>query len=243
MKKLVVFDIDNTLTESRTDLDKEMGGLLCELLKKTRVGIISGASFSRLLSQVVSHIECKDCWNNLYLMPVTGTELYVYEHNDWSRKYIYPLAGEKKEAIYNAIIKILGVSKDELKQYAEDKGSQITFAGIGLNASLEDKKLWDPNHKKREALVKKLKPLLPKIHMTMGGTTSIDFTEEGVDKGFGVERLMNYLNLTKVDVEFVGDALYEGGNDNAVIRLGEQVVSTNGPENTKEIIRDMLKTI
>jgi hypothetical protein len=40
---------------------------------------------------------------------------------------------------------------------------------------------------------------------------------------------------------FVGDALYKGGNDYAVIRTGVDYMSVSGPKETKAIVRQLIK--
>ena len=39
---------------------------------------------------------------------------------------------------------------------------------------------------------------------------------------------------------FVGDALYPGGNDNAVLKTGVNAISVTGPKETKKIIRSLI---
>ena len=41
---------------------------------------------------------------------------------------------------------------------------------------------------------------------------------------------------------YVGDALYPGGNDAAVIPTGIRTISTSGPVETESIIDDLQKT-
>ncbi len=42
MKKLIVFDLDGTLAESKASLDAEMGTLLSTLLGIVKIAVISG---------------------------------------------------------------------------------------------------------------------------------------------------------------------------------------------------------
>ena len=42
MKKLIVYDLDGTLAESKSSLDKEMSALLHNLLGFVKVAVISG---------------------------------------------------------------------------------------------------------------------------------------------------------------------------------------------------------
>jgi phosphomannomutase len=48
MKKLIVFDLDGTLAESKSPLDTEMAALLTSLLATVKVAIISGGNYRRI---------------------------------------------------------------------------------------------------------------------------------------------------------------------------------------------------
>ena len=41
-KKVIVLDLDGTLTESKSNLDKEMASLLCALLEKRKIAVMGG---------------------------------------------------------------------------------------------------------------------------------------------------------------------------------------------------------
>ena len=47
-KKIVIFDLDGTLTETKSPMDGEMTGLFRQLLEKKRVAVISGGGFGQL---------------------------------------------------------------------------------------------------------------------------------------------------------------------------------------------------
>ena len=56
MKKLIVFDLDGTLAESKSPLDPEMSGLLHGLLDIVKVAVISGGDWPQFETQVVSKL-------------------------------------------------------------------------------------------------------------------------------------------------------------------------------------------
>lgn len=56
--------------------------------------------------------------------------------------------------------------------------------------------------------------------MRVGGGTSIDITKPGIDKAYGMEKLMAILGITKEEILFFGDRLAEGGNDYPVKAMG-----------------------
>lgn len=54
----------------------------------------------------------------------------------------------------------------------------------------------------------------------MGGVTSIDVTKKGIDKAYGINKLINFLEVSKDEILFIGDRLQEGGNDYPVKAMG-----------------------
>ena len=65
--KLVMFDLDGTLAESKQPITAPMAERLTELLAKTRVAVISGGALPQFLSQVVEQLPSEANRSNLYL--------------------------------------------------------------------------------------------------------------------------------------------------------------------------------
>lgn len=79
MPKLIVFDLDNTLTESRSPILLETASLLRELLKQTKVAVISGASFRQFETELLKPLTITESeMANLYILTTSGAELLVY---------------------------------------------------------------------------------------------------------------------------------------------------------------------
>ena len=126
---LVVFDLDGTLTESKAPLDREMTGLLVLLLQKTKVAIVSGASFAQFETQVIGRftdmfesarrsatsrptaaiaaLADPAVLNNLLLLPVTGSRFYTHTNSKWSLVYETHLATDEKDQIKKALAKVI----------------------------------------------------------------------------------------------------------------------------------------
>ena len=56
MYKLLIFDLDGTLVESKQPLTDEMAELVAKLLAETKVAVVSGGALSQFLKQVVAHL-------------------------------------------------------------------------------------------------------------------------------------------------------------------------------------------
>lgn len=243
--QLIAFDIDQTLTESKTTIDTEMAELLACLVRQKKVAIVSGAPLSQCLEQVVNKLGCTpEELQSVFIIPTNGASLYTYT-DGWHAVYEELLTEEEKKSVYDAFEEAFEVThfkKDEehtVGELIEDRGSQITFSALGSEGPLEFKMKWDPDFIKRKAMVAVMVPLLPNFSISMGGATSIDVTRKGITKATGLTHLAEYLRMPLPDILYVGDALFPGGNDSSVLSLGIQTASVSAPglDDTKALIR------
>ncbi|USI74365.1 HAD-IIB family hydrolase [Sphingomonas morindae] len=217
MKKLVAFDLDGTLAESKQALDDEMAALLGRLSGVAHVCVISGGDWPQFEKQVVSRLPDGAKREHFWIMPTTGTKLYRFVDGAWACQYADLFSAEEREHIIAEVragIDRLGIAPPEIwGEQVEDRGSQITFSALGQEAPLKPKEEWDPKQEKRRRLQADLQPRLPDLSVRIGGATSIDITRKGVDKAYGMERLASLSGIAKAEMLFFGDALYDGGND------------------------------
>ena len=76
MKKLIVFDLDGTLAESKAPLDAETATLLSTLLVIVKAAVISGGNWPQFERQVLSNLPHDERLKNLSLLPACGTKFY-----------------------------------------------------------------------------------------------------------------------------------------------------------------------
>jgi HAD superfamily hydrolase (TIGR01484 family) len=139
---------------------------------------------------------------------------------------------------------LLGYWPDEpYGEVIENRGSQVTFSALGQDAPIELKEAWDKNGSKREQFRKTLASLLLEFDVRSGGSTSIDVTKVGIDKSHGMDELIKRSYLSPDDVLFVGDRLEPGGNDYPVVRTGVNCYPVDSPEDTLQLIKDLLKAV
>src|SRR5689334_3273888 len=81
MKKLIAFDLDGTLAESKQAIDAEMGDLLARLTQVTLVTVISGGDWPQFEKQLVGQLPATAKRENFLVMPTTGTKLYRFEND------------------------------------------------------------------------------------------------------------------------------------------------------------------
>jgi HAD superfamily hydrolase (TIGR01484 family) len=237
-KKLIAFDVDGTLTESRSRMDAEMAGLFSRLLTSKRVAIITGGAFADINRQILEQLNLTAGQKtNLILLPTNGGGLWVF-NDEWQEIACHHLTAEEKEKITKAICDVVGkeqcANKDDgYGDKIQDRKSEITYSALGEHADIKEKLAWDPDFKKRKALQEELMKRLPEFEVKIGGKTSIDITPKGMDKAYAIKKLMEHLKLEKKDILFFGDAVYENGNDFPVFQLGVDTIKVSGPAETK----------
>jgi HAD superfamily hydrolase (TIGR01484 family) len=96
---------------------------------------------------------------------------------------------------------------------------------------VDAKDKWDPNNTKKAKLRDYVAERISGFEVRSGGTTSIDVTKLGIDKAYGMNKLMDILGVSKEEILFFGDRLEEGGNDYPVKTMGIDTVKV---ENWKQ---------
>ncbi|MET3978251.1 phosphomannomutase [Mucilaginibacter sp. UYP25] len=244
MKKLIVFDLDGTLAESKAAIDSEMAGLFTELLTVARVAIISGGDWPQFEKQVIGHLPAGTDLSSLSILPTCGTKFYAFDESGWKQLYAENFTDEEKKKIIGSFEKAIaesGVKADKIwGEQVEDRDSQITFSALGQKAPLEPKKAWDSDFEKRKKIRKILIRMIPGFAINLGGATSIDVTKPGIDKAYGMRKLRDILKIKVTDMLFLGDALFEGGNDFPARASGANCIQVRDPEETKKIIATII---
>ena len=239
MKRLLIFDLDGTLAESKAPIDAEMATLLGGLLGIVKVAVISGGDWPQFEKQVLSHLPHDKRLVNLSLLPACGTKFYQYA-GDWKKIYSEDFTGDEKENIVSSLNKAIGAAGFKVDkvwgEVIEDRGSQITFSALGQQAPLEEKKQWDPDFSKRKKIKALLEKLIPEFSVRLGGATSVDVTKPGIDKAYGIRKLRDTLGITIQEMMFVGDALFPGGNDYPAEEAGVVSIRVRDPHETKRVI-------
>jgi hypothetical protein len=240
MKHLVAFDLDGTLAESKQPLADDMAQALADLLGVADVSIISGGDWPQFDKQVASRLPQRADLSRLWLMPTTGTKLYLHRDGAWTRTYAELFDDSQKANIFRAFDESLVatgfVPEQTWGERIEDRGSQITFSALGQQAPISAKELWDPDFAKRKIIQADLKTRLPDLSINLGGTTSIDITRPGIDKAYGLKKLRDQSGIALDAMMFIGDAIFPGGNDYPAKELGLDTVRVRDPQDTLSVI-------
>jgi len=243
LKKLIVFDLDGTLAESKSAVDPAMSGLLHDLLAIVKVAIISGGGWPQFEKQVVAKLPHDERLTQLSLLPTCGTKFYQYS-GDWKKLYEEDFTRDQRDKILSSLHKALAEAGYKVAkvwgEVIEDRGSQITFSALGQKAPLEEKNKWDPDYVKRKKIKAILDKLIPQFSVRIGGSTSIDITKPGIDNAYGIGKLRDLLHISLKEMIYIGDALFPGGNDYPAEKAGVDCIPVKGPEQTKQVIKTII---
>jgi len=252
--KLIIFDLDGTLSDSKQPITSEMATLVSKLLSHTKVAIASGGALPQFLKQVVLRLPSDADIANLYLLPTSGAALYEYHpstsqragNGEWNKIYEERLSEKEAEDISSAMRAaasetcLINFSEPAWGERIEYRGGQVTMSALGQEAPFALKKEWDTDHTKRHILQKNIAARLPEFTVGIGGATSIDVSKRDIDKAYGVRQLCNRLGIKESDALYVGDELEVGGNDEAVYKTSVETKSVKNPAETAKFIESLL---
>ncbi|GAA5203253.1 HAD-IIB family hydrolase [Microbacterium jejuense] len=247
--RLVAFDLDDTLAPSKSPIDARMGELLIALARRVDVAIISGGQLAQFTTQVVDRLPdaTADVRARLHLLPTCGTQYYRLSPDAVVTVYQRSLTDDEKSRALAAVegeARRLGLWEAETwGDILEDRGSQITFSALGQRAPVAAKSAWDPTGEKKSALRAAVAALLPDLEVRSGGSTSVDITERGIDKAYGMRQLAEQTGISLDDMLFVGDRLDPDGNDYPVLAMGVRCHAVDGWEDTVGYLESLIPTL
>jgi len=245
----VVLDIDNTLTPPRRPLEKEMAETLRSLSVPFFLG--AGGDLRLALEQFIEPLYEFGYRGSFDAFLCNGPTRY---HCDLSEKVStklirsFEMRTHLGEARFQEMLRIIQtvLDLDEFRlpppmqiigERIVDRTSMINVAPIGRPSV----RLTDQAHANRDAfrkfdnetgfrrrflarLTRDLAPFAPDgLFISLGGETSFDIVIKGNDKSFPLQAL---LAEGFERVWYVGDALFEGGNDEAVLKFIEAWTGT-----------------
>ncbi len=218
MQKHFFFDLDNTLTRSRTHIAPEDAPILKALSARADVIVVSGGQRTQINAQLDPELA-----GGYFVLGQNGNEAV---HKNGTTLWMNKPSTDQKEAILSLIEKMktkLALIVQNADDLVEDRGCSIAYSTIGHHEEVSKKEQYDPDHSKRLALidffaddVRTLRDTHG-IEVRTGGTTCLDFFLAGRNKGSNITTLLTTLSWQADDCLYIGDALFEGGNDFTVV--------------------------
>lgn len=215
MKQVVnyIFDIDGTLTPSRSTIDKEFGSWFYNFCKLNNVFLVTGSDKPKTIEQIGLEIynSCKRVYN------CSGNDVYLGYKNLYRSKWKLPTEA----------IKFL---EDQLSiaDYSERYGNHIehrfglcNFSVVGRNANKSQRKKYveyDHVSNERHIIAKAFNERFKGLDANVAGDIGIDITLRGCDKS----QILLDFNHNSAPIYFYGDKCQEGGNDYTISKAIEK---------------------
>ncbi|KAI0825858.1 eukaryotic phosphomannomutase [Irpex lacteus] len=241
-KKLILFDVDGTLTPARQSASPEMIATLRALRKKYVVGVVGGSDYVKVSEQLSVHGAV--AVNEFdYFFSENGLTAYKLGQPLPSESFIKFLGEERYKPLANFILHYIADLDIPIKRgtFIEFRNGMINVSPIGRNATIAERDEFEQYDKKthvRETFIKVLKEKFPDYGLTysIGGKISFDVFPNGWDKTY----CLNHVADEKFEeIHFFGDKTYKGGNDHEIYEdprtIGHSVTK---PEDTIKILKE-----
>src|SRR3989344_1892436 len=109
-KKVIVCDLDGTLTPSKSPLTPDMADVIGKLLSRHFLAVVSGGSYAQYQKQFLGRLSCSpEFLQNLFPFPTNGSACYTYDlaSASWKLQYIEAIPETDRKKIIAALEKAI----------------------------------------------------------------------------------------------------------------------------------------
>ncbi|KAI0767209.1 eukaryotic phosphomannomutase [Fomes fomentarius] len=243
LKKLVLFDVDGTLTPARQSVSPDVIAILRKLRQKVVIGVVGGSDFVKISEQlnvpgsnVISEFD--------YTFAENGLTAYKLGKQLPSQSFIKFIGEERYKHLANFILHYLADLDIPIKRgtFIEFRNGMINVSPIGRNATVQERndfEAYDKQHGVRAAFVNALKEKFPDYGLTysIGGQISFDVFPNGWDKTFCLQHVADE---GFEEIHFFGDKTYKGGNDYEIYSDPRTIShSVTSPADTVRMLKEL----
>lgn len=234
--RLIAFDLDGTLTKALTPIERPNQILLQRLHQKYKIAIFSAGSCRRIHEQLNGFpadaignygMECAR-----YDAQTDRLEVVECAHLPLDRAYIDQATAELRRRF--GLENYLG---DGVKYHPSGMAS---IALLGTRASKADKHRFDPDGKRRTAMLPTARALFPDHTVFVAGTASLDVVPPPYNKLYALDRYCASNGLSRADVLFCGNEYQKGGNDEQVFRSDVDFIKVDDHRLLPDLLRFLL---
>lgn len=235
LKKLLCFDLDGTLTQHRSKLEKENAELLNTLQNKYKVIMVGAGGSERIYRQM-----------NEYPIEIIGN--YGMQHSVIEDAEFKLVKDEKSYPDKEYFIEITKYLRKKYG-YTEYKGDavqfhesgMVTFPLLGTEADIKDKIAFDPTREKRRVMYPEVLELFKDYNVYVGGSSSFDFTDKKYNKYYAIKSYAEENGYDLNEILFIGDDFGDGGGDSHVRIFGLDYVEITDYKKCREKLRFLLE--
>jgi len=239
-RKLVLFDVDETLTRARQPISAEMATVLKDLKKKVAIGVVSGSDLVKISEQLsVNGSNVVEDFD--FAFGENGLTAYKLGKPLATQSFIKFLGEERYKPLVNFILHYIADLDIPIKRgtFVEFRNGMINVSPLGRNATIAERdefNAYDEKHGLRAAFVKVLQEKFAEYDLTysIGGKISFDIFPRGWDKTYALKHVEHE---GFEEIHFFGDRTHKGGNDHEIFAdsrtIGHTVV--NPPDTIRQL--------
>ncbi len=237
-KETFIFDVDGTIADSYGPVYPQNAEIICKLLSLDKTVIFATDRSKELIEEkVLALLPCgKEYFTQIHLQPAGGAAMYSWKEARWKEIYADRIDSKYEHQIINSYTSALAEADPSLKDskpFVLNKDQlMLSISALPPNTTKEKRLSWDPEHKKRNKIVKMMQEVLPNLKIHIGGSATINIAMSHVSKAYGVNKLFGILELDKNKALFVGDGIFPGGNDYCLLKTGIETLKVESPEDT-----------
>ncbi|OAX38976.1 eukaryotic phosphomannomutase [Rhizopogon vinicolor AM-OR11-026] len=243
IKKLVLFDVDGTLTPARQSASPEIIQLLRALRKNIAIGFVGGSDFVKISEQLgVGDINALDEFD--FAFAENGLTAYRLGKPLESQSFIKSVGEKDYQELVNFILHYLADLNIPIKRgtFVEFRNGMVNVSPIGRNATIQERhdfEAYDKQYHVRADFVKVLREKFERLNLTfsIGGQISFDIFPQGWDKTY----CLRHVEKDGFDeIHFFGDKTYKGGNDYEIFSDSRTIGHTvESPADTIRICKEL----
>ena len=212
-KKLLVFDLDGTLSNHRCPMPEESRALLDALGKKYHLVMCGAGNVARVFNQMGKYpIDLVGNYGMMHAKVENG-ELVI------TKKVVADIDKEFFLRETTRLREKYGYTKYAGEPIEWHPSGMVTFALLGTEATKKDKLVFDPDRAKRRVMYPEVLEIFKDYTVFIGGSTSFDIVAKQYNKYDATMEYAKMHGYTKEQVLFMGDDMGDGGGDSH-IRLG-----------------------
>jgi len=237
--KIVLFDMDGTLTLPREKIQPKMIKALKTLSEFSKVGIVTGSDFGYVMQQCGRMLGLNGVpVSSIEIFPCNGTKHYTWSGSSYEKVSEVDMIEKISLAKYKMLLQtllsfqLMITLKHDVPYtgtFFDYRGSMLNWCPIGRSANKKERKAWiseDEEYKIRNYFMKEVTKFFKEkdidLKIALGGSTSFDIYPTGWDKTYVISHLAEYDNIY-----FVGDRCGPGGNDYELYQMISNIFPNN----------------
>ncbi|KAG1869534.1 eukaryotic phosphomannomutase [Suillus subluteus] len=244
VKKLVLFDVDGTLSPARQRASPEIIQLLRELRKQVAIGFVGGSDLVKISEQLsVGDINVLEEFD--FGFAENGLTAYRLGKPLESQSFIKTVGEKDYQELVNFILHYIADMNVPIKRgtFVEFRNGMINVSPIGRNATVQERNDFEAydkvEHHVRADFVEILREKFGRLNLTfsIGGQISFDVFPHGWDKTYCLRHVeKDHFE----EIHFFGDKTSKGGNDYEIFSDSRTVGHTvKSPADTMRICTEL----